>query len=47
MTDNVTLRPGGAAQGLSSVTDGANAASGYKVGIDIGSTTIKVVVLDA
>ena len=47
MTDNLNLRPGDAAQGLSSVTDGANAASGYKVGIDIGSTTIKVVVLDA
>ena len=47
MTDNFKVQPGSAA-GVRPMADGKDkAGSGFKVGIDIGSTTIKVVVLDA
>ena len=47
MTDNFKVQPGSAA-GVRPMANGRDkAGSGYKVGIDIGSTTIKVVVLDA
>ena len=47
MTDNFKVQPGSAA-GVRPMADGKDkAGSGFKVGIDIGSTTIRVVVLDA
>ncbi|MBR1698650.1 MAG: 2-hydroxyacyl-CoA dehydratase [Bacteroidales bacterium] len=47
MTDNFKVQPGSAA-GVRPMGNGKDkAGSGFKVGIDIGSTTIKVVVLDA
>ena len=46
MTDKLTGKSAEAGSKLA-VTDKACTASGFKVGIDIGSTTIKVVVLDA
>ncbi|MBR1661104.1 MAG: 2-hydroxyacyl-CoA dehydratase [Acidaminococcaceae bacterium] len=47
MTENFKVNSGSAAVVRSSVAGRENAGSGYKVGIDIGSTTIKVVVLNA